>query len=66
MFSCEICLENTETVQFLQCMHFVFIKCLQSIILKRLRKCPWCRTRITFLLKKDVISGKIYPTRYSQ
>lgn len=54
---CIICLNGTENITFLNCNHFFCLKCVLTLISKRSRKYPMCRTPITHT--KKLHSGKI-------
>ena len=53
---CAICLESIDDVLFLVCAHGFCRNCVIRLIITRTRKCPICRTRITWT-KKQIENG---------
>uniref|UniRef100_A0A6C0EPS1 RING-type domain-containing protein n=1 Tax=viral metagenome TaxID=1070528 RepID=A0A6C0EPS1_9ZZZZ len=47
---CAICLNKIENVLFLTCAHGFCRNCVIMLIKKRTRKCPICRTKITWTI----------------
>ena len=47
---CVICLEKIKKPLFLTCAHGFCLDCIVILIQKRYRKCPVCRTRITWTI----------------
>lgn len=60
MPQCQICLEKEEPV-FLECGHQICILCVIQLIKKRLRRCPFCRTPIRYVLTPDSKIKPCYP-----
>lgn len=50
MNECSICLEKINHPFCLVCAHIFCGKCIITLIKKRWRKCPICRTRITWTI----------------
>ena len=51
---CIICTDNIVEVDkvALQCCHLYHSECVKTLVKKRTRKCPICRTRITWNLEQ--------------
>lgn len=59
-YKCFICLAKTKFVATLVCDHQICKDCLLTLVTVRIRKCPYCRTRITdtiSTINKIVILG---------
>lgn len=54
MSQCVICWELLEDPLFLICAHGYCKKCVITLIRKRTRKCPICRTKITWTIPQII------------
>ena len=56
---CRICLEEITNINLVSliCGHCFHINCVIKLVEKRIRKCPLCRTRITWH-KKQLVRHK--------
>lgn len=49
MDECAICC-NATIDTWLACGHSICHSCLRALVVKRLRKCPFCKERVTYTL----------------
>ena len=65
---CLICTDNiSETNKVvLQCCHIYHSECVKMLVEKRTRKCPLCRTRITWNLKQLNKHNELTKKKYNK
>ena len=59
---CIICCDKIEiqNITYLSCGHPYHNECIINLVKKRIRKCPECRTKITWNVNQLITHQKLY------